>query len=89
MKFEPLLSYHANLGEGLEVGAGPYGTRLIVEVHGGEFEGEKLKGKIRESGCADWLTMTEDFGHLDVRATFETAARGVHGKPPPRLPATP
>ena len=72
MNFELLLTYYANLGESLEVGAGPYGNRLIVEVAGGEFEGEKLKGKIRDAGCADWLSMTEDFGHLDVRATFET-----------------
>ena len=72
MNFELLLTYHANIGEGLDVGAGAFGTRLIVEVHGGEFEGKKLKGKIRENGCADWLTMTEDYGHLDVRATFET-----------------
>ena len=66
MKFELLLSYHANIGEGLDVGAGAYGTRLIVEV------GEKLKGTIRAAGSADWLTMTEDFAHLDVRATFVT-----------------
>ena len=40
MKLELLFSYYANLGEGLDVGQGPYGNRLIVEVHGGEFEGE-------------------------------------------------
>ena len=72
MKLELLFSYYANLGEGLDVGQGPYGNRLIVEVHGGEFEGEKLKGKLREPGCADWLSMTDEFGHLDVRATLET-----------------
>lgn len=73
MKFEHLLTYHANLGESLEVGSGPYGNRLIVEVHGGAFEGPKLKGKIRDAGCADWLAIGADgFGHLDVRATFET-----------------
>ena len=72
MKLELLFSYYANLGEGLDVGQGPYGNRLIVEVHGGEFKGEKLKGKLREPGCADWLSMTDEFGHLDVRATLET-----------------
>ena len=72
MKFELLFNYHANLGASLEVGTGPYGNRLIVEVAGGAFEGEKLKGKIRDAGCADWLSITEGFGHLDVRATFET-----------------
>ena len=71
-KLEKLFSYHANLAAGCDVGAGPYGNRLIVEVQGGAFEGPKLKGKIRELGCADWLTICEDYGHLDVRATFET-----------------
>lgn len=72
MKFELLMKYHANLGEGLQVGGGPFGNRLIVEVDGGAFEGPKLKGTIRKAGCADWLAMDEQYGHLDVRATFET-----------------
>ena len=72
MKTELLLTYYAKLAGGLQVGAGPFGNRLIVEVDGGEFEGKKLKGTIRKAGCADWLTMDEQYGHLDVRATFET-----------------
>ena len=52
---------------------GPFGNRLIVEVDGGEFEGEGFKGKIRSAAGADWLTLTEKFGHLDVRVTFETS----------------
>ena len=42
------------------------------QCHGGEFEGPRLKGTLRRAGCADWLTITEDYGHLDVRATLET-----------------
>lgn len=72
MKLEPLLSYHANLVAALDVGSGPYGQRLIVEVDGGEFSGPRLRGRIRQAGCADWLTLAGDYGHLDVRATFET-----------------
>ena len=72
MRTEFLFKYYVNLGEGLEVGEGPYGKSLIVEVNGGGFEGENFNGKIRDAGCADWLTMEDKFGHLDVRATFET-----------------
>ncbi|MGE0483931.1 MAG: DUF3237 domain-containing protein [Gammaproteobacteria bacterium] len=72
MKLEPLFTYHANLTASLDVGAGPYGHRTIVEVHGGAFEGPRLKGTIRRAGCADWLTLADGHGHLDVRATFET-----------------
>lgn len=72
MKLEPLMTYYATLTHALPVGPSMYGNRLIVEVDGGEFQGPRLKGVIRKAGCADWLTMTEDFGHLDVRATLET-----------------
>ena len=72
MKLELLLSYHAVLSSSLEVGGGAFGNRLIVEVDGGEFEGPKLKGRIRNAAAADWLTLSETHGHLDVRATFET-----------------
>jgi hypothetical protein len=72
MKMQKLLSYHAILKEAISVGEGPFGNRLIVEVDGGEFEGPRLKGTLRKAAAADWLTMCDDFGHLDVRATFET-----------------
>ena len=72
MKLEHLFSYHAVLRESLDVGAGPYGHRVIVEVDGGSFEGPRLRGTLRKPACADWLTMCEDYGHLDVRATLET-----------------
>ena len=72
MKLELLLSYRAVLSSSLEVGSGAFGNRLIVEVDGGEFEGPKLKGRIRNAAAADWLTLSETHGHLDVRATFET-----------------
>jgi len=72
MKLEPLFSYHAVLRDALDIGHGPFGQRLIVEVDGGAFEGPQLRGTIRKAGCADWLTMSDDYGHLDVRATFET-----------------
>ena len=59
MKLELLFSYHAILTNSLEVGTGPYGTRLIVEVDGGEFEGPKLKGRLRNAAAADWRSKYE------------------------------
>ena len=73
MKLESLFTYYANLGATLDVGNGPFGKRMTFEVHGGEFKGEKLNGKIRDAGCADWMTIDDKgYGHLDVRASFET-----------------
>ncbi|MGH7899760.1 MAG: DUF3237 domain-containing protein [Candidatus Binatia bacterium] len=72
MNLEYELSYRANLKQALPVGAGPYGTRLVVEVLGGSFEGKRLKGKILTGG-GDWLLAGPDgFGRLDVRAQFVT-----------------
>jgi Protein of unknown function (DUF3237) len=73
MKLEPLFTYHANLGTALDVGNGPFGKRMTFEVHGGKFNGERLNGKIRDASCADWMTISDEgYGHLDVRASFET-----------------
>lgn len=72
MKLEPLMTYRADLKPAVMVGAGPYGTRAIVEVTGGSFEGTRLRGRIL-SGGGDWLLIDgQGVGHLDVRATFET-----------------
>jgi Protein of unknown function (DUF3237) len=72
MNVEYEFSYRASLKPALPVGAGPYGTRLVVEVTGGSFEGERLKGKILTGG-ADWLLAGADgFGRLDVRLQFVT-----------------
>jgi hypothetical protein len=72
MKLEYEFSYSAELKPALAVGAGPFGTRLVVEVIGGSFEGPRLKGKIL-SGGGDWLLVGNDgFGRLDVRAQFVT-----------------
>ncbi len=72
MNLEYELSYRASLKEPLPVGPGPYGTRLVVEVTGGSFEGKRLRGKILTGG-GDWLLAGPDgFGRLDVRAQFVT-----------------
>lgn len=73
MKLEPLMTYKAELGPPHEVGTGPGGTRRIVPVTGGRFEGPKLKGRILPEAGADWLMIGADgVGRLDVRGTFET-----------------
>ncbi|MBT8339337.1 MAG: DUF3237 domain-containing protein [Desulfatitalea sp.] len=54
------------------MGTGPYGSRLIFDLIGGHFEGNRLRGKILPSG-GDWLLIdTEGVGHLDVRCILKT-----------------
>ena len=65
-------TYHAELRPPLDVGKGPRGHRLIVEVIGGRVEGKRLNGKLLTGG-ADWLIVGDDgFGRLDVRAQIQT-----------------
>jgi hypothetical protein len=51
---------------------GPHGTRVVVGVTGGTFEGPRLKGTIKGPG-GDWATLRPDgSGRLDVRLLLET-----------------
>lgn len=48
------------------------GTRRIVEIKGGTFEGEDIKGKILPGG-ADWQIIRKDgFTDIDARYTLQT-----------------
>ena len=79
MKLEPLLSYYAEL-EAPHRGW-DYALRDAHDrrgFSGGEITGDRIKGKFRNLAAADWLTMTEGFGHLDVRATIETHDGALH-----------
>ncbi len=72
MNLEFEFGYRASIAAPLEVGTGPYGTRMVFEVTGGSFEGKRLKGKILTGG-ADWLLVGPDgWGRIDVRAQFVT-----------------
>lgn len=72
MKLQPLMTMYATLRKPVAIGDGPYGNRLIADISGGTFEGERLKGEVTASG-ADWVTIdSEGVGHLDVRATLRT-----------------
>ena len=55
------------------IGGGPAGTRVVVNVTGGTFEGPKLKGIIAAGPGGDWATLAPD-GHLrlDVRMILHT-----------------
>lgn len=51
---------------------GPQGTRMIVEVQGGSFQGERLNGTVVAPG-GDWVTQRADGSiKLDVRAMLQT-----------------
>lgn len=70
---EHLFTITAILGNRSLVQDGPQGTRVIVHVTGGTFEGPKLKGTVVEHSGGDWVTMRADGTFkLDVRITLQT-----------------
>lgn len=70
---EHLFTLTATTTDPVVIKDGPQGTRTIVAVSGGTFEGEKLKGTIAASPGGDWLTVRSDGTFkLDVRLTLLT-----------------
>ena len=69
---EFLFRLEAELGSRDVLQDAPQGTRAIVNVTGGRFEGPRLKGTIH-SPTGDWLTVRGDGSYkLDVRGTLRT-----------------
>jgi len=72
MNSRPLMTVRIAAAPAQKLGTVPHGTRLIVPVTGGDFEGPRLRGKILPGG-GDWLLLRADgVLELDLRITLET-----------------
>jgi hypothetical protein len=70
---EFLFTMTANVSPPTVIQGGPQGSRFIVSVPGGTFEGPKLKGTIVPHSGGDWVTLRPDGSmKLDVRLTLQT-----------------
>jgi hypothetical protein len=70
--FEYLGTLQAETGTRDIIENGPQGTRTIVQVVNGRFEGPRLKASVR-APAADWITNRADGSYrLDVRLTLKT-----------------
>ena len=70
----PMGTITAQLGQRIEVGDGPKGTRLLVDVTSVEVESDRLRASLAATDAADWLTVGGDgtVGCVDVRLTLKT-----------------
>jgi hypothetical protein len=69
----PLCTLRLQLKPPIEVGGGPAGTRLIVEVASAQVKGDRLRGEMLGAAAADWVIVgPEGTGTVDVRATLQT-----------------
>lgn len=72
LKTESLFDMHVTLKQPLNIGESYAGHRVIFDVESGYFEGDKLRGSLKQSG-GDWLLLHPDGTYtLDVRACLET-----------------
>src|SRR5579872_1672817 len=70
--FEYLGRLRADIGTRTVVENGPQGTRTIVQIVGGRFEGPRVKASI-QTPAGDWITNRADGSYrLDVRLTLKT-----------------
>jgi Protein of unknown function (DUF3237) len=69
---EFLFRFEADLGSRDTINDAPHGTRAIVNVTGGRFEGPRLKGTLGVP-TGDWVTVRGDGSFkLDARVTLRT-----------------
>src|SRR5271170_5163762 len=72
MELEPLFEITAEVAPPIVISDTPDGTRVIVHVTGGKFEGPRLKGAVLAGG-GDWFLMRPDgAGVSDVRLVLRT-----------------
>src|SRR3954447_17826096 len=72
MTSRPLLTLQVVVGQPQKRGAVPHGTRVIVPITGGSFDGPRLRGKVLPGG-GDWTLLRSDgVLELDLRITLET-----------------
>ena len=70
--FEYLGTMQAQTGTRTVVENGPQGTRTIVQIVSGRFEGPRLKAAV-QIPAGDWITNRADGSYrLDVRLTLKT-----------------
>lgn len=72
MNSRPLMTLQVFLDPPQKLGAVPHGTRVIVPIVRGSFDGPRLRGKVLPGG-GDWTVLRADgVLELDLRVTLET-----------------
>jgi hypothetical protein len=72
MKTRSLMTLRLTTAPTQDLGTTPKGKRATFPITGGEFEGERLRGKVLPGG-SDWtITRTDGAVDLDLRITLET-----------------
>jgi len=72
MKTRPLMTLRLDTAKVEDLGVTPRGVRITYPIVGGEFTGERLRGKVLPGG-ADWTIRRPDSViELELRVTLQT-----------------
>ncbi len=72
-EFKHLFDISLDIGVTHDLGETPHGRKRIVQVIGGDFQGERIKGTVNKESAADWVSISpNDSIRLDVRLTLQT-----------------
>jgi len=74
IELQPIGTMNIQLGDTIDVGEGPKGTRLVADVLAVRLTGERITAELATNDAADWLTVSDNgkLGSLDVRLTLKT-----------------
>lgn len=74
IELKPLGTMEIQLGEPVEVGPGPKGHRVVIDVLSARFTADDFTAELATNDAADWATLSDDgtLAALDVRATLKT-----------------
>src|SRR3954464_5074210 len=73
METRLLMTLNVQVDPPTAIGPVPHGTRRVVRLSGGDFEGPRLRGTLVPGSSADWLLVRGDgVLELDFRATLRT-----------------
>lgn len=72
-ELRPLCTAVIDLGETRTIATGEHGTKLVAEITGARFEGERLQASLLGLAAADWAAIDPDGRiRVDVRLTLIT-----------------
>lgn len=71
MKLVEEFSFNIKAAEPITIGDGPFGTRTVIGILGGEVSGDRIRGKML-GGADCGILGADDFLRIDVRAHIET-----------------
>ena len=60
IELKPLATMKCSLAEPIDLGQGPKGHRMVIDVLSVKFTAEDFQAELATNDAADWATLSED-----------------------------